>query len=84
VSAAAFPAGSDRVYVATGVGFPDALAGAAAAASLGSPILLLPESGLPATVVAEILRLGAGEIVILGGTAVITVSVESALAVAGF
>jgi len=34
--------------------------------------------------VAEILRLGAGEIVILGGTAVITVSVESALAVAGF
>ncbi|HSM02169.1 MAG TPA: cell wall-binding repeat-containing protein [Acidimicrobiia bacterium] len=80
ISLDAFPAGTaSRAYVATGLNFPDALAGAAAAGFFGSPILLVPGGSLPGSVSAEITRLLARTIVILGGTAVVTSDVETDL-----
>jgi len=83
ISRSAFPDGSDRVYISTGSDFPDALAGAAAAADQGAPMLLVPGTSLPGSVVAEILRLGARDVIVLGGTTVVTLSVQRALEVAG-
>ena len=80
----AFPGGSSRVYVATGLAFPDALAGADAGAYDGSPILLVPGSTVPASVLTEILRLRARQIVIVGGPSAVSTTVESLLEMAGF
>lgn len=74
------PALIDRVYIAVGTNFPDALAGAATAATAGAPVLLVSTTSVPASVVAEINRLGPTRIFILGGTAVISQAVESELA----
>jgi putative cell wall-binding protein len=69
----------DIVYVAVGTNFPDALAGAAAAAATGSPVLLTPTGSLPQAVADEITRLNPTRIYILGGTAVISQAVEDQL-----
>lgn len=74
------PADVDRVYIAVGTNFPDALAGAAAAAAMGAPVLLVQSNSVPAAVAAEITRLGPTHIYILGGTAVISAAVEAQLA----
>jgi len=70
---------TQRVYLATGLNFPDALAGAAAAGWWGGPVLLVPSDSLPGVVSAEIDRLGTTRGNILGGTAVISVEVETSL-----
>ncbi|MDP3984497.1 MAG: cell wall-binding repeat-containing protein [Acidimicrobiia bacterium] len=79
ISQDAFAGGSTRVYVATGLNFPDALAGAAAAGWYGAPVLLVPGTSVPASVSAEITRLGASEIIVLGGTGVVSLQVEGSL-----
>jgi putative cell wall-binding protein len=79
ISAEAFGGGSSRAYVATGLNFPDALAGAAAAGWLAAPILLVPGTSVPAVVADEITRLGAGIVVVLGGTGVVSGGVETTL-----
>ena len=79
ISEDAFPDGAPRVYIATGLNFPDALAGAAAAGMHESPVLLVPGTSIPAVVSAEIVRLGANTIYILGGTAVVSSGVENDL-----
>jgi putative cell wall-binding protein len=66
VSQAIFPAGSDRVYIATAGDYPDALAGASLAGRNNAPVLLLSEAGAEA-VGAEVERLGASDVVVLGG-----------------
>jgi putative cell wall-binding protein len=73
------PGAVNRVYIAVGTNFPDALAGAAAAASLGVPVLLTPSDELPQSVIDEIQRLGPTRIYILGGTAVISTNVANQL-----
>ena len=80
ISQEAFPAGADIVYVAVGTNFPDALAGAAQAAAAGAPVLLTPTNSLPASVAAEITRLGPVQIIILGGTSAISTTVANQLA----
>lgn len=65
LSRASFSPGVPLVFLATGLGFADALA----AAALGSPVLLARPNCVPASVVAEIERLNPGAIVVLGGTA---------------
>lgn len=67
VSKATFPTGAPVAYVATGLNFPDALAGGPVAAAAGAPLLLVPGACLPASVTAELERLGATKIVLLGG-----------------
>ena len=62
-----FASAANKAYVATGRSFPDALAGGAAAAHLGAPILLTERDTLPAAT-AQVLRdLGVQEIIVLGG-----------------
>jgi putative cell wall binding repeat protein len=57
VSAAAFNPGVPVAYVAIGNNFPDALAGGAAAAVNGGPVLLLSAAGVPDATAAELDRL---------------------------
>ena len=68
------------VYVAVGSNFPDALAGGAAAAIRDAPVLLTDSDSLPASTALELSRLRPREIVILGGTGVISPAVEAQLA----
>jgi putative cell wall-binding protein len=68
------------VFVATGTGFPDALAGGPAAASLGGPVLLVSQTAIPAATAAELTRLTPAKIVILGGTSSVSAAVETGLA----
>jgi putative cell wall-binding protein len=82
-SKAGWPDGSDTVYVASGATFPDALSAAPAATVAGAPILLTGSSSLPVSVKAEIARLGAEDIVIVGGPNTISAAVESELKALG-
>ncbi|MDQ4036034.1 MAG: cell wall-binding repeat-containing protein [Chloroflexota bacterium] len=80
VSANTFAAGVPVAYVATGANFPDALAGVAAAGTSGGPILLVKPNEVPAETAAELSRLRAGRIVVLGASGVVSNAVASALA----
>lgn len=78
---ATFPAGAAVAYVATGRNFPDALSGAAlAASSAGGPMLLVESDSIPDVIKAELTRLRPGRIVILGGSTVVNDSVQQQLA----
>jgi len=66
VSRAAFPDGASRVYLATAGDYADALAGASLAGTNGAPVLLLSDTTLD-VVADEVERLGASEIIVLGG-----------------
>jgi spore germination protein YaaH len=82
ISASTFAPGAPVVYVATGLNFPDALAGAAVAGSQGAPILLVAPGSIPAVTAAELARLQPGRIVVLGGTGVVSEAVAAAARVA--
>jgi putative cell wall-binding protein len=79
VSAAEFAPGVATVYIASGENFPDALSGSAVAGSRGVPVLLATKNSIPTATGAELARLKAKQIVVLGGTAAIGESVEQAL-----
>jgi putative cell wall-binding protein len=66
-------------YVATGLNFPDALAGGAAAANAGGPLLLVRPTDIPSSVATELTRLKPGRIVVLGGVLAVGASVATAL-----
>lgn len=61
-----WPEGSEAVVIATGANWPDALGGSALAGQLGAPVLLTPTDELLPEVAAEIDRLGAQRIFVLG------------------
>ena len=67
------------VYVATGENFPDALGAGPAAAIVKGPILLVTQNAIPGETAAELSRLAPEKIIIVGGTAVVSASVESGL-----
>lgn len=75
-----FPAGAERVYLATGTNFPDALAASPVAGLNGSPLLIIPPTGLTPQIRAELTRLDPSSVHILGGTGVVTAETELALA----
>ncbi|WKZ83494.1 MAG: cell wall-binding repeat-containing protein [Acidimicrobiia bacterium] len=78
------PQAADVVYIATGTNFPDAL-GAGPAAALGNgPILLVQTDAVPSQTTTELNRLKPHLIVIVGGTAVVSTSVENTLKGLGF
>ncbi|WP_289018287.1 cell wall-binding repeat-containing protein [uncultured Ornithinimicrobium sp.] len=62
-----YPAGVDRVYLASGEDFPDALSVAALAGSQGQPLMLTQSDKLPKEVAAQIARLRPAEVVVVGG-----------------
>ncbi|MGA1836110.1 cell wall-binding repeat-containing protein [Herbiconiux sp. 11R-BC] len=78
-SQAAFPAGADVVYFASGATFPDALSGSAVAGAQRGPVLLLPKDEVPPAVKAELARLAPARIVFLGGTQSISAELEQSL-----
>ncbi|MCK0113512.1 cell wall-binding repeat-containing protein [Ornithinimicrobium sp. F0845] len=76
--AAQYPAGQDVVYLASGNGFADALAGAALAAKEDAPVLLVRHESIPSSVAAQLDRLNPGRIVIFGGTGAVSNTVRDA------
>src|SRR5687768_6600623 len=76
VSTATFGSGK-TVFVATGATFPDALGGGPVAGGLPGPLLLVPASGVPSSVAAELRRLDPDRVIILGGTGAVSASVVS-------
>jgi putative cell wall-binding protein/uncharacterized protein YkwD len=80
VSTMAFsPGSSDIVYVAYGNGWPDSVAGTAAAAQVPGPILLVRTYSIPSATRQELARLSPERIMIFGGTAVVANSVTTTL-----
>src|SRR5207244_6365999 len=78
VSQRAFPKPVTTVVVATGVAYPDALAGAPAAHGDG-PLLLVPPDHISDPVAAELRRLAPKRIWLLGGPAAVSTAVEAGL-----
>ncbi|SDS43299.1 peroxidase family protein [Microterricola viridarii] len=76
-SRASLPKGATTAYIATGANFPDALAAAPVAAVNNAPLLLVPSAELLPAVKAELRRLGVTKVVVLGGDAVVNVSVQA-------
>ncbi|HEX5589592.1 MAG TPA: Ig-like domain-containing protein [Candidatus Limnocylindrales bacterium] len=81
ISAASYGANVPVAYIASGLGFPDALSGAPVAGKAGGPILLVPGTSIPAVIAAELTRLKPAKIVILGGTGVVSAGVQTSLGV---
>jgi putative cell wall-binding protein len=83
ISKHAFPGSSPSVpavFVTIGTDFPDALAGAAAAAAIGAPVILSPPVSMDLTVASEIGRVAptSDTLVVLGGTHVFSVGLHHA------
>ena len=72
-------ASADTVVLATGSAYPDALTGSPLAATLDAPLLLTTAPRLEANVAAEITRLGADRVIVLGGTSAVPAGVEQDL-----
>ena len=58
---------SDRVYLASGLDFPDALSGAVVAGIRSAPLYVVPSNCMPADVIGAIHDLGATSVTLLGG-----------------
>ena len=75
ISRAQFP-NADTVVLANGTSFADALAGVPLAKAKNAPILLVTKDSVPVETKWEIARLGAKNIILLGGEGVISQKVE--------
>ncbi len=77
----AFPSDSTtHAVICSGEDWPDALGGSALAGALDAPVLLVGQDMLPDFVKDEIARLGASEVVVLGGEGAVSPSVAAGLA----
>jgi putative cell wall-binding protein len=84
VSQAGWPDNStDYVLLARSHDFADALAGVPLAYALNAPVLLTPVKTLYASTLSEIQRLGATNVILLGGTSAIGSEVEDLLEAQG-
>ena len=73
-------AGIDLVYVAVGTNFPDSLGGGPPGGVGSAPIIILPtDPPIPSPSKDELVRLDPKRVTILGGTAVISASMETAI-----
>lgn len=79
VATASFQSGVSTVFVANGRNFPDGLSGGAAAGALGGPVLFVETDGLPAVTAQALDSLRPSAIVILGGPAAVSQTVEGQL-----
>jgi putative cell wall-binding protein/predicted DNA-binding protein/phenylpyruvate tautomerase PptA (4-oxalocrotonate tautomerase family) len=70
---------SDIVLLARGYDFPDALAGAPLAYQLDAPVLLTGKDSLSDETITELKRLKAKKVILLGGEAALSESVEKSL-----
>lgn len=74
-----YPSGVDVVYVATGLDYPDALAGAARAGYNSGPVLLTRSDNLPAETAAAMKALNPYRVVVLGGPSAVNSAVANDL-----
>ena len=79
ISRATFAPNVPKVYIANGLNFPDALAGSAAAAHEGAPMLLVTPTGIPSATAVELARLNPASIVVLGGPVAVNNAVLASL-----
>lgn len=80
IAEAAYPNGADVAVVASGLAYPDALAGAALAGLQDAPLLLTDPNALSPETAAELDNLGVTTVYILGGTTAVTQAVQDDLA----
>jgi putative cell wall-binding protein len=73
-------ASATTVVLATGADYPDALAAAGLAGVYDAPLLLTRPTALPDATTDELERLGAPNVILVGGTAAISQGVQNALA----
>ncbi|MGZ6343915.1 MAG: cell wall-binding repeat-containing protein [Candidatus Limnocylindrales bacterium] len=79
ISQAIFDPGVPAAYIATGLNFPDALAGSAAAGFVGGPILLVQTNEVPIATANELQRLEPDQIYVLGSSSVVTDQVANGI-----
>jgi putative cell wall-binding protein len=79
ISRASFSPGVPVAYVATGLNYPDALAGGPAAGRAGGPVLLTDPRDLPQVIRDELARLDPQRIVVLGGGGAVSARVADQL-----
>lgn len=70
---------ADAVLVASGANWPDALGASALAGVANGPILLTGPTSVPAGLAEEIARLGASEVIVIGGPGAISDDVLTSL-----
>lgn len=70
-------ASDTALFVASGVAFPDALAGSALAGAKGAPLYVVQTGCVAQSTVAEVGRLGATAMTVLGGTAALSSGISS-------
>ena len=80
ISSNFFAPGAPVAFVATGANFPDALSASPAAALARGPVLLTQRDSLPQATIDELVRLGPGTIVVVGGAGVVSDQVVARLA----
>lgn len=69
------------VYIAVGTNFPDSLGTGPGGGVNGAPIIIVPtDPPIPGITAAELVRLDPRKVIIVGGTAVISASMQTALA----
>jgi len=68
---------ADRVLIATGVNFPDALGGSAFGPKIDAPLFTVPGTCVPAETLAQIRSLGAERATLLGGPNTLSEAVEN-------
>ncbi|MBN6204942.1 cell wall-binding repeat-containing protein, partial [Ralstonia pickettii] len=73
------PKGTDKVVVANGMDFPDALSVASQAAKEGLPILLTMDDRLPAATTAKVKQLAVKETIVVGGKSVVSEKIKAQL-----
>jgi putative cell wall-binding protein len=69
----------DTVYIASGADYPDALSGGPAAVKVGGSLVLTPTTSLPSAVRSYLTGASPTEVVVLGGTSVVSTAVETEL-----
>lgn len=79
ISKDTFATGHTNAYIATGQNFPDALSAGPAASVNAGPVLLVTKNAIPTAIRDELTRLQPSNIVVLGGTGVVSGAVEDAL-----
>ena len=74
-----FTNGAGTVFVASGLTFPDALSGGAAAGTAAGPMLLVPPDQLPDIVKDAVTAMHTAQVIVVGGTDAVSDDVLNAL-----
>lgn len=67
---------SATLYLASGLAYPDALAGAAVAGAQKAPLYVVPPTCAPFDILEDVITLGASKVTLLGGTGAMAESVR--------